>query len=331
MSNQYRKITINDCNELAKSKNGKCLSSIYINANKPLMWECEFGHAFSLAWKHIQYYKSWCNQCNSNIGEGICRLYLEAIFGKPFVKIRPAWLKHSKYNLELDGYCHELAIAFEHNGVQHNTNVPYFHRDGSSLNKQKSRDLFKANKCRELGVKLMIIPEIFREIKLKDLGEFLVKECERLRISLPASINNIHVDMSKLQGGFDRLGYYKDLASERYGKCLSDAYINFHEPLVWQCEHGHTWSAVGYSIENGSWCPSCCGLKKLTLDDAKFVASNRGGFCLSDEYVSANKKLRWKCKSGHEWLATMHSVRNIGTWCPHCHEKQCKITERVSL
>ena len=29
-------------------------------------------------------------------------------------------------------------------------------------------------------------------------------------------------------------------------------------------------------------------------------------------------KLWWRCSVGHEWEATLNSVKNVGSWCPHC-------------
>jgi len=120
------------------------------------------------------------------------------------------------------------------------------------------------------------------------------------------------------------------LAKNNNGECLSKNYISFHEPLIWKCDKNHIWSIPGYSIEYGTWCASCAGLKKLSIEDAHFVASQKGGLCLSTIYISANKKLEWKCNKGHIWSTTIASVRNLGTWCPVCRVKRNKIVERVS-
>jgi hypothetical protein len=57
--------------------------------------------------------------------------------------------------------------------------------------------------------------------------------------------------------------------------------------------------------------------KKLTIEEMRSIAEERGGKCLSDVYVSANKKLLWECAEGHKWEAVPNSIK-IGTWCPHC-------------
>ncbi len=40
MKRPYSRKTINDMHELAKSKKGKCLSKIYLNAHSKLKWQC---------------------------------------------------------------------------------------------------------------------------------------------------------------------------------------------------------------------------------------------------------------------------------------------------
>lgn len=110
---------------------------------------------------------------------------------------------------------------------------------------------------------------------------------------------------------------FKKLAQERNGECLSTEYANIHTKLKWQCNDGHEWMATPNSIQRGSWCPYCSGNVRLTLVDMKTLAMQRGGQCLSKEYVNNHTKLRWKCKEGHEWEATPSHVKN-GTWCPIC-------------
>lgn len=38
------KLTIEDCKKFAESKQGKCLSNIYVNNHSLLLWKCIEGH-----------------------------------------------------------------------------------------------------------------------------------------------------------------------------------------------------------------------------------------------------------------------------------------------
>ena len=107
------------------------------------------------------------------------------------------------------------------------------------------------------------------------------------------------------------------IARTRGGRCLSAQYLNSSVPLLWQCALGHRWRAVPGSIRKGSWCPTCAGVRRLTIDQMRGIADSRGGCCLSETYTNNASKVRWRCSSGHEWSATPLQVKK-GHWCPFC-------------
>ena len=53
----------------------------------------------------------------------------------------------------------------------------------------------------------------------------------------------------------------KEIAWGRGGDCLSDAYVNSHTKLRWECKEGHVWKAVSNNIQQGHWCPICARQK----------------------------------------------------------------------
>ena len=69
-----------------------------------------------------------------------------------------------------------------------------------------------------------------------------------------------------------------------------------------------------YSLENSV-------MKKFTIENAKSEAEQRGGKCLSKQFVSARTKLLWECSEGHQWETTLSHVRNNNNWCPVCGRK----------
>ncbi|CAE6858636.1 hypothetical protein R75461_07860 [Paraburkholderia nemoris] len=48
------------------------------------------------------------------------------------------------------------------------------------------------------------------------------------------------------------------------------------------------------------------------------VAHERGGRCLSEEYLGSKVKLVWQCGLGHVWASTPNTVVRLGHWCPNC-------------
>lgn len=91
--------------------------------------------------------------------ETICKNVLENIYNKPFIKVRPDFLRNplTGENLELDCYNEELKLALEFNGDQHYFFTPEFHKSYSDLYYQKCKDDYKKIACKNNGIKLIII------------------------------------------------------------------------------------------------------------------------------------------------------------------------------
>ena len=106
-------------------------------------------------------------------------------------------------------------------------------------------------------------------------------------------------------------------SKERGGECLSTEYINNKTKMRWRCEEGHEWKTRLTTIKEGHWCPYCAG-QRISIEDAQRAAKERGGKCLSNEYVNNKTKMYWRCEKGHEWDATFDAVNRQGTWCPDC-------------
>jgi hypothetical protein len=109
------------------------------------------------------------------------------------------------------------------------------------------------------------------------------------------------------------------------GKCLSIEYVNSISKLKWECSHGHTWEAKYNILIGQHWCPECNELKNATrslnkngLKLAQEYAKNKGGDCLSTEYIGAKKELIWKCANNHIWNTKYKSVVLDNSWCPQC-------------
>jgi hypothetical protein len=105
--------------------------------------------------------------------ENRCRDIFEGIFEKEFPSIRPDWLKNpaTGENLELDGYCDALKLAFEYDGGQHSKYTPYFHRKGpQEFVYQVKKDNYKTLMCKKKGIKLIRIPSF---VPFMDLERYI--------------------------------------------------------------------------------------------------------------------------------------------------------------
>lgn len=48
------------------------------------------------------------------------------------------------------------------------------------------------------------------------------------------------------------------------------------------------------------------------------LARQRGGKCLSIEYINNKTNLKWECRAGHQWNARPDNVLNLKSWCKKC-------------
>jgi len=152
------KITLEDCQNLAKGRNGKLLSLIYINNSTNMEWMCNICKQIWLSRLSDVKRGSWCSNCKVNSAEKICKEIFESLLGYKFIKIRPKWLLSNKNKkLELDGYCEELNLAFEYNGRQHYEIVKDFHMTEDILRQQQQRDNLKLKLCNDNNVDLIVI------------------------------------------------------------------------------------------------------------------------------------------------------------------------------
>lgn len=59
-----KKLTILDFQNIAKKRNGKCLSEKYINLQTKLKWRCEKGHVWEARPSFIKHGGTWCPECS---------------------------------------------------------------------------------------------------------------------------------------------------------------------------------------------------------------------------------------------------------------------------
>ena len=126
-------------------------------------------------------------------GEGICRKVLEDVYERKFPSTRPDFLKNpeSGCNLELDGYCEELQIGFEYNGIQHYIYPNWAHRDKLSFDKQVRRDQYKIEACDQSGVYLISIPYTIPHNLIRDYIIYYLPENVQKRIDARERGENI--------------------------------------------------------------------------------------------------------------------------------------------
>lgn len=106
-----------------------------------------------------------------------CRVILENLFKIPFTTVRPDFLRYDKTgkNLELDMYNPDLMLALEYDGVHHRKFTEFFHKTHQDFDEQQERDKYKEERCRELGITLIRVPDT---VKYNDLEDYIKKELD---------------------------------------------------------------------------------------------------------------------------------------------------------
>jgi hypothetical protein len=60
-------LTLEECQQFAESKNGKCLSTEYKNAKTKMKWRCSEGHEWDSTFGSIRNSRSWCAHCAGTV------------------------------------------------------------------------------------------------------------------------------------------------------------------------------------------------------------------------------------------------------------------------
>ena len=150
-----------------------------------------------------------------------------------------------------------------------------------------------------------------------------MKHCKSCRRDLETSAYNDNQKtccecLNKRKGKTITIEQCHEFAKTKSGKCLSTEYINTRTKMNWKCIKNHQWITTFVSIKSGSWCQSCAGKTKHTIEECREFAISKNGLCLSTEYKNSREQMSWECTEGHQWSAIFDNVKNQGTWCLIC-------------
>ncbi len=293
------KYTIEDLQEYAHSKGGKCLSTEYKYNESAYDWECSKGHKFTKLWLTIKCRGSWCRYCKSGDGIDVLQNFAEQNKGKLITE------KFSGNDADYEWECenkHRWTNTWRH--VQNNKTW--------------------CKECRKINV----LKEM-QEWAEKEGGKCLSTEFTKIKDIYNWECVNGHQWESswvhiKWNGAWCQkcrcwtLENLQLLAESRGEKCLShvEGTPNFGAGrYMWQCKKGHIFECQGSNLIYKSMCVQC---NKLSLDQAQELAKIKGGECLSETYVNKRTHLLWKCDKKHIWKAKIHSIKK-GSWCKECY------------
>jgi hypothetical protein len=303
-----KKSTIEQMQQLAESRKGKCLSKRYVDSRTPLIWECEKGHQWKVPPRNVKR-GQWCRKCENEkraysirdmqdlaaISGGQClsKKYVNSVTPLEFKCAEGhVWFARPT-NILRGHWCPECAGSLK--GTIERIKGLAESRGGRCLSREYINGITKLLwKCSK-GHKWRATP---KNIKA---GAWC-----------PTCVGNRKKTIEEMQKA----------AKLRGGKCLSKKYLGNAIPLQWECRNGHRWWTQPKQIASGRWCTECNREEwiRLRLKEMRGIASSRGGKCLSESYINMRTELEWECSKRHRWLATPASVKK-GGWCPECRHK----------
>jgi len=312
---------------LIEERGGTMLSIVHEGGKKCVQYRCQEGHINKGLYQNIKK-GSWCDRCSAGLGERICRAFFEGVFDKQFNKARPAWLKSDKGRaMELDGYCIELDIAFEYNGIQHYALGTRYIKDERKLQKRKEKDALKIDLCRERGIRLFVIPEITDGSIIDKLKDVVREQSSILRVELPSDYDTRKIDLRKAYTSQERV-ILEELKSigERTGfEILDDLYLGSSEKLRCRCHScGCDFLIAPSKIKAGQGCSKCgrqrvAGILKFSLEDIQVLARAHNLTLLSPDYRNIHETLFWRCNvCGLEFWKKPAAFKYGGRCCPQC-------------
>jgi hypothetical protein len=340
-SQKRRKYSIQDMSDLAKGRRGECLSSLFVNVQCHLQWQCSTGHTWFARPMNIMH-GGWCPKCPTRVGEELVRAaFHEAFPLSKFEKTRDLpWLE----GLELDGYNHELALAFEYQGHQHYNRVGYFQKSDDVFQAQQERDNKKRLLCQKAGVHLIEVPYTISKDKIREHVRFQLQGLGYTS-ALVVLTDSQFYDNVRAKGGAGHLEKYKKVVQaiqSRGGTCLTQQYVGSRIPIQIRCKEGHIFTLLAWQILNSNFpqfCRRCRRRSATLLSDTQTIVdtcSQRVALfkfelinaeCTAFTTIGDRRKkqhitLQVRCEQGHismkTWKDFLQTAPRRGKLCSEC-------------
>lgn len=306
--------------DVAVQHGGACLSRRYEGVQATYKFRCANGHTWHTKGATVLYHRSWCVQCARErkhlLPDGLERLRELAVQhgGRCLSEcFRGAAVKH-QFECANGHRWEATAGALFYSGSWCRRCMYDRRRSSDGLARLHTAAQTRGGRCladRYDGVLAQYTFECAEGHRWQAAGGRV------LRGNWCRQCANAHVGDALRHS--DGLAMLQAKATVNGGECLEERYLGTHRRHRFRCSEGHEWTVKAGNILRGSWCARC-GIERqrLTIEDAQRVARERGGTCLSDEYVNARSKLMWQCHRGHVWQANLDNVKNKSKWCPNC-------------
>jgi hypothetical protein len=136
------------------------------------------------------------------------------------------------------------------------------------------------------------------------------------------------VTSSKPKEGESLYDRFPTIAAQAFGWNPKEVRAGSNKKCSWRCDKGHVWlSTIVNRTLNQSGCGICAGKQVLAgFNDLATthpeLALQAVGWDPSKTIAGSHKKLKWKCKEGHLWIANVSSRALNNRGCPFCAYKK---------
>lgn len=243
--------TIQGMRQMAKEKDGKCLSKKYVDSSTHLLWECKRRHRWKAMPNSVKQ-GSWCPICFIKSQKGSTIEEMKQLARDKGGKCLSEKYKNTKTLLTWKCKKDHVFKARPYAVKIHNfwcTKCSLEERKQHYFNSLKKIARSKGGKCLSK--------------QYTNYFDKLVWQCEKGHTWKTTSYlikkgTWCTVCWGKKKGTIEKM---QEMAKAKGGKCLSKEYINNRTHLLWQCAKGHSWKTTPSVIHDGSWCPICAGRK----------------------------------------------------------------------
>jgi len=319
--------TIKDMQEYASYQGGKCLSKEYWGIDKKLTWLCKKGHQWDAPFRDVQL-GVWCKKCK-HCEDSLANIYA-IVAERGIVCLSTEYIRG---NEKLQFQCAENHVWWATaENIKNGSGCRICGNIRSGLLRSDTLERFQEI-AKQKGGKCLSTVYDAKNRKLEfECSEGHVWETDAGNIRTDRWCPKCsYIYRAKLHT--ESIETFQKIAEEKGGKCLSTQYKSSLDRLEFECKEGHKWSKAAVVVKGGFWCPVCrrketISKKGVLIEIFHEIASQRGGKCLSTEYIDTGTKLLFECAEKHQWLATPSHIKH-GEWCRICSFKKHTGREKV--
>jgi hypothetical protein len=327
--------------EIAAEAYGWDPLSVPSSSEDKLLWKCKFGHI----WSSKPYYRTRKNQkCKICTGQEILSGFndLAALYpaiAKQMLNNDPSKVSKAsqkKYTWVCsDNHQWEATVA---NRVNRGSGCPVCagkkvvagENDLATLHPTIAMQAYGWNPSQ-------VRPGSHKKMKWKCTNGHVFTSSPESRLKEKNEGCKICLKSELLIGFNDLHTTHPEVAMEASGWNPRNIFSGDTKKRNWMCEFGHQWLATPSartSVKNGNQrkrkgtgCPVCAGKKVVAGENdlaAKYpeIAAQAYGWDPKKFTPNSNKRKKWTCSLGHEWVSSIANRTKQGLGCPTCSNQK---------